>query len=67
MPPVSLRGRTDRFQDYEDIRVRMYAERRQGVAVGGQTSLLWWLSRSVIDSVGLAGAEFAQIDSALEP
>jgi hypothetical protein len=33
---------------------------RQRVAVGGQTSLPWWLSRSVIDSVGLAGTEFAQ-------
>jgi hypothetical protein len=39
----------------------MRAERLQRVAVGGQTSLPWWLSRSVIDSVGLAGAEFAQI------
>lgn len=27
---------------------------------GGQTSVPWWLSRSVIDSVGLAGAEFAR-------
>jgi hypothetical protein len=33
---------------------------RQRVAVGGQTSLPWWLSRSVIASVGLAGAGFAR-------
>jgi hypothetical protein len=30
-------------------------------AAGGQTSLPWRLSRSVIASVGLAGAEFARI------
>ena len=34
---------------------------RQRVADGGQTSLPWRLSRSVIDSVGLAGTEFARI------
>ena len=33
---------------------------RQRVADGGQTSVPWRLSRSVIDSVGPAGAEFAQ-------
>jgi hypothetical protein len=50
------------FQDhYEGIRGRMCAGRRQRVAaVGGQTSLLWRLSRSVIDSVSPAGAEFAR-------
>ena len=45
----------------------MRAGRRQRVAVGGQTSLPWRLSRSVIDSVGPAGVEFARnADSALE-
>jgi len=38
----------------------MPAGRRQRVANGGQTSVPWRLSRSVIDSVGLAGAEFAR-------
>jgi len=33
------------------------------VADGGQTSVPWQLSRSVIDSVGLAGAEFAPAES----
>lgn len=37
----------------------MRAGRRQRVTVDGQRSLPWPLSRSVIDSVGLAGAEFA--------
>ena len=47
------------FQDHEGIRGRMRAGRRQQVAIGGQTSLPWRLSRSVIDSVSPAGAEFA--------
>ena len=34
---------------------------RQRVADGGQTSVPWRLSRSVIDSLGPAGAEFARI------
>jgi hypothetical protein len=38
----------------------MQAGRRQRVAGGGQTPVLWRLSRSVIDSVGPAGAEFAR-------
>jgi hypothetical protein len=56
-------GYSDRppgFQDHEDIRGSMHAGRRQRVADGGQTSVLWRLSRSVIDSVGPAGAEFAR-------
>jgi hypothetical protein len=54
------------FQDHEGIRGRMRAGRRQQVAIGGQTSLPWRLSRSVIDSVSPAGAEFARnADSAL--
>jgi SAM-dependent methyltransferase len=56
-------GRPPGFQDHEDIRGRMPAGRRHRVAVGGQTSLPWRLSRSVIDSVGLAGAEFAPNDA----
>jgi hypothetical protein len=36
----------------------MHAERRQ--SVGGQTSLPWWLSRSVINAVDLAGVEIAR-------
>src|SRR5262245_40903190 len=54
-----LPGSATRLQNHEDIRGRMRAARRQAVAVGGRTSLPWRLSRSVIDSVGLAGAEFA--------
>ena len=38
----------------------MHAERRQGAADGGQASLPWRLSQSVIDSVRPAGAEFAR-------
>ena len=38
----------------------MRAERRQRVADGGQTSLPWPPSRSVIDSVGTAGDELAR-------
>jgi hypothetical protein len=38
----------------------MHAGRRQRVADGGQTPVPWRLSRSVIDSVGPAGAEFAR-------
>jgi hypothetical protein len=38
----------------------MHAGRRQPVAGGGQTSVPWGLSRSVIDSVGPAGAGFAR-------
>ena len=53
-------GRPPGFQDHEDIRGGMHAGRRQRVANGGQTSVPWRLSRSVIDSVGLAGAEFAR-------
>ena len=41
----------------------MRAGCRQRVAVGGQMSLPWRLSRSVIAPVGLAGAEFARNDS----
>jgi hypothetical protein len=37
----------------------MHAGRRQRVPHGGQTSVPWRLSRSVIDSVGPAGAELA--------
>jgi hypothetical protein len=36
----------------------MHAGRHQRVADGGQTSVPWRPSRSVKDSVGLAGAEF---------
>lgn len=43
----------------------MRAERRLRVAGGGQTSLPWLPSRSVINSVGTVGEEFARIaDSA---
>src|SRR5260370_18472887 len=38
----------------------MHAGRRQRVAYGGEASVPWRLSRSVIDSVGPAGAEFAR-------
>ena len=38
----------------------MRAGRRQRAAVGGQTSLPWQLSRSMIAPGGLAGAEFAR-------
>src|SRR4249920_4147673 len=55
-------GRPPGFQDHEDIRGSMHAGRRQRVADGGQTSVPWRLSRSVIDLVGLAGAEFARAD-----
>jgi hypothetical protein len=48
------------FQDREDIRGHMRAERRQRVADGGQKSHPWPPSRSVIDSVGMAGGEFAE-------
>ena len=60
--------RVDRaFDDHKDIRGGMHAGRHQRVAGGGQTSVPWRLSRSVRDSVGLAGAEFApNADSALE-
>jgi len=53
-------GRPPGFLDHEDIRGSMPAGRRQRVANGGQTSVPWRLSRSVIDSVGLAAAEFAR-------
>jgi hypothetical protein len=56
-------GRPPGFQDHEDIRGRMRAGRRQRVAVGGQTSHPWRLSRSVIDLAGQAGAEFARNDA----
>jgi hypothetical protein len=48
------------FQDHEDIQGSMHAGRRQRVADGGQTPVPWRLSRSVIDSVGPAGAKFAR-------
>jgi hypothetical protein len=38
----------------------MYAGRRQQVADGVQASVPWRLSRSAIDLIGLAGAEFAR-------
>ena len=38
----------------------MHAGRRQRVADGGQAPVPWRLSRSVIDSVGPAGTEFAR-------
>jgi hypothetical protein len=38
----------------------MHAGRRKRVTDGGQTSVPWRLSQSVIDSVGQAGAEFAR-------
>jgi hypothetical protein len=47
-----------RLQDYEGIRGRIHAGQR--VAAGGQTSLPWRLSRSVIDAVDLVGADFAR-------
>src|SRR2546429_3975930 len=53
-------GRPPGFQDLEDIRGSTHAGCRQRVADTGQTSVPWRLSRSVIDSVGLAGAEFAR-------
>ncbi len=53
-------GRPPGSQDLEDIRGSMHAGCRQRVADSGQTSVPWRLSRSVIDSVGLAGAEFAR-------
>jgi hypothetical protein len=49
------------FQNHEDIRRIIHVGRRQRVADGGQTSVPWRLSRSVIDSLGPAGAEFARI------
>ena len=52
-------GPTVWLQDYEGIRARMRAERRQQVAVGGQILLPWRLSRSVVDAVDVAGADFA--------
>jgi len=58
-----VKGYPDRppgFQDHEDIQDSVHAGRRQRVADGGQASVPWRLSRSVIDSVGLAGAEFAR-------
>jgi hypothetical protein len=55
-----LPDRPPAFQDREDIRGSMRVGRRQRVAGGGQTPVPWRLSRSVIDSVGPAGAEFAQ-------
>ena len=57
---MSYPGRPPGFQDREDIRGSMHAGRRQPVAGGGQTSVPWGLSRSVIDSVGPAGAGFAR-------
>jgi hypothetical protein len=53
-------GRPPGFQDHEDIRGIMHAGRRQRVADGGQTPVPWRLSRSVINSVGPVGAEFAR-------
>jgi hypothetical protein len=44
----------------QDIQGSMHAGRRQRVADGGQTPVPWRLSRSVIDSVGPAGVEFAR-------
>jgi hypothetical protein len=49
------------FSIVKTSEARMRAERRQRVADGGQTSLPWLPSRSVIDSVGTVGEEFARI------
>ncbi len=57
---MSCPGQPPGLQDREDIRGSMHAGRRQPVAGGGQTSVPWGLSRSVIDSVGPAGAGFAR-------
>jgi len=51
---------TARLRDREDSRRRFRAGHLQRVTAGGQMSLPWRLSRSVIDSVGPAGAEFAR-------
>ena len=53
-------GRPPGIQDHEDIRGSMHVGRRQRVADGSQTSVPWLPSRSVIDSLGPAGAEFAR-------
>src|SRR5712692_2980410 len=58
-------GPPARLSESRRHRGRMRAGRRQPAATGGQTSHLYRLSRSVINSVGPAGAEFARIaDSA---
>jgi hypothetical protein len=58
-------GPITRLQDYEGIRGRRYAARRQPSL--DQTSLPWRLSRSVINAVDLAGAEFARNAESARP
>jgi hypothetical protein len=58
-------GPITRLQDYEGIRGRMHAARRQPSL--DQTSLPWRLSRSVINAVDLAGAEFARNAESARP
>jgi hypothetical protein len=58
-------GRPPGFHEHEDIPGSLHAGRHQRVANGGQT-VPRRLSRSVIDSAGPAGADFARnADSAL--